>query len=797
MFQNIQLEMSLKPFRQTDDAYIQKVCMDLFDQWKPFVKNCPTVSVMLWTADGSEILDYKSDLDEQFEWADKVGGANPPGTCPPTDPKGIALHTRYYFYMQNPPKMTYRILKKIVNALKDAGHAVLGAEKNILVGETFDIGPEFAISSFKYQRHNEICLGSGMGWKCFVCSYATLHADDVHYAGFPDGIPEGLPFGTFFGRQSQHFLTDLDFDFIWFSNGLGFGREVWSTTGATFDGNRFDAEPAEEVKRISLEFWRLFKQECSFPVQTRGTNMSTGIDFSSDAVPLAEIYKENPGMLPPPNSPWAALDGDYGLELMGYMSRIAELPGNRYLFRYYIHDPWWANSPWYDRYGGQPHDIYLPLACARLDESGKIQTPTDCSLLSVDNCFGERPDACVNEPVPHMLKAIKDAPDAPSPFVWVYPFREYNEATTAQALNDMFSEDWFVRNIISNGFPLCTVVSTDHFLKHDKTLYAGSILVTPVPAAGTAIEQALLTYAKAGGKVIFYGRPERAGEELRRMINIAVTDDGLDGELPVTVYGKPMGVLKYGSLMCAGALRTALLSPAGEAELMAEAGGMPIATAGKNVVWMRGIVSSDYTGGSRLQYHDRTKYFCADELAREAAAHFGWDIRFTRMDESSPSPVNMIYRTDNALMFSTFNPDITVDTTVGTPLGAPVPIGIETPIRTNKSLFRFPKAGHYECRVFVEQADGFVKAYEMTPSSYQMRRRIGISGLKDATVRVFGEDYCKSNLQVTLNTPGGGCYLSDPFDGSYVTDEYGTCFELRHVTGHVEFSMPKPGIWEQ
>ena len=54
-----------------------------------------------------------------------------------------------------------------------------------------------------------------------------------------------------------------------------------------------------------------------------------------------------------------------------------------------------------------------------------------------------------------MLKAIKDAPDAPSPFVWVYPFREYNESTTAQQLNDMFSEDWFVRNIISSGFPLC------------------------------------------------------------------------------------------------------------------------------------------------------------------------------------------------------------------------------------------------------------------------------------------------------------------------------------------------------
>ena len=112
--------------------------------------------------------------------------------------------------------MTYGILRKIVAALKDAGHKILGEEKNILVGETFDVGPEFAISPFKYERHPEICFGSAMGWKCFVCSYATLHADTVSYAGFPTGIPEGLPFGTFFGRQSQHFLRDLGFDFIWF-----------------------------------------------------------------------------------------------------------------------------------------------------------------------------------------------------------------------------------------------------------------------------------------------------------------------------------------------------------------------------------------------------------------------------------------------------------------------------------------------------------------------------------------------------------------------------------------------------
>ena len=67
MLQNVQLEMSLKPFRQVDDASIDAVCRAVFEQWKPLVKDVPTVSIMLWAADGCEILDYKGNMDEPFE----------------------------------------------------------------------------------------------------------------------------------------------------------------------------------------------------------------------------------------------------------------------------------------------------------------------------------------------------------------------------------------------------------------------------------------------------------------------------------------------------------------------------------------------------------------------------------------------------------------------------------------------------------------------------------------------------------------------------------------------------------
>ena len=113
MLQNIQLAFSLKPFRKVDDAWIDAVCRTIFTHWKPLVKDVPTVSLMLWAADGCEILDYKKNMDEPFEWAKWVGGPNRGGderrAQMSLDPDAIGLHTRAYLYMQDPPVMTYGI----------------------------------------------------------------------------------------------------------------------------------------------------------------------------------------------------------------------------------------------------------------------------------------------------------------------------------------------------------------------------------------------------------------------------------------------------------------------------------------------------------------------------------------------------------------------------------------------------------------------------------------------------------------------------------------------------------------
>ena len=126
MFKDITLEVSLKPFKQTDNEYIHNVCKKIFRQWYPLLKNREEISVMLWTADGSEILDYSGNADDTFEWACYIGNANKPLSVSDDDMER-SIHSKKKFYMKNPPIMTYKILKNIVAAFKEEGQKAFPA----------------------------------------------------------------------------------------------------------------------------------------------------------------------------------------------------------------------------------------------------------------------------------------------------------------------------------------------------------------------------------------------------------------------------------------------------------------------------------------------------------------------------------------------------------------------------------------------------------------------------------------------------------------------------------------------
>src|SRR5690606_15617653 len=173
-FNNITLEASLKPFKVNEKQYIRAVATEMFTQWHSLLRHTDTISVMLWVGDGSEILDYKGTPDQPLEWAMYMGNPNTKHEVG-SGPKELSIHERAYLYLDNPPAFTYGDLKFIIHALKVAGMKVTG--KPIRVGATFDPGPEFAKSEFKYKKPPEILGGSAMGHKTFVDCYSVLKGD--------------------------------------------------------------------------------------------------------------------------------------------------------------------------------------------------------------------------------------------------------------------------------------------------------------------------------------------------------------------------------------------------------------------------------------------------------------------------------------------------------------------------------------------------------------------------------------------------------------------------------------------
>jgi hypothetical protein len=754
-FRRVTLEMSLKPFRSIDDRAIRSVCEHVFRQWAPLLQRADGCAVMLWTADGSEILDYRGKMSDEIEWARYIGSANPPKLPPNAVPSEVDIHQQARLYMENPPKITYATLKQIVQTFKTVGRALMG--KPVTAGATFDPGPEFARSPFKYARHAEILKGEWVD-----CS-ATLNADSEPYAAFPRGIPQGTPFGTFFGRQVQHFLTDLGFDYIWFSNGFGFSATAWSVKGVLFDGETFHPEKAAEVRARVLGFWKAFRQECpSFRVECRGSNLSTGADLSASGSPIGGIYDGGFNMVAPPNSPWAAIDGDFGLEVSGYLSHIAHLPpGEVFPFRFYTHDPWWLNSPWFDRYERQPHDIYLPLALARLNREGKVTPPSFLEFLTIDNSYGELPDECPNEVTPHILTAMDHFSDGPGLLTWVYPFREFHERVFGDSPRpgEVFFSDWFMRNAVNAGLPLNTVVSTDNFLAsfaRDPATYRDTILVTPVPDGGSHLEAVLLEHLRSGHSVFLYGPVAHASQTLLELLNLKLTTP-ISGELEIRSslasdllrYGKPATRMHHREVTSGGGIDTAVLLPgAANFEVCATVSegsservfALTRQVGSGRLAWVRGSLSSNITDAYLPQPDDPNKLFHAEYMMRYMLAKFGYELRVEKPTIGTRNPLVLVARSNNGFFFSGFCPSTLATIRLRFPHGAPILLGYETWIENGHSAYSMPRAWHLECRCFIDQAEaGEVSCVETTSEEIGIRRRFLMKGLKGATVHFHPE----------------------------------------------------------
>ena len=793
----------------------------------PILQRAQTTSVMLWIGDGLEILDFRGDLDAQFEWGYWLGSANKweeshelsfdkdeKNSDKEADEQGIGfgaaardpnaqgLHQRPRRYIENPARFDYRWLQSLLLDIKRLGAILTGTR--IEVGLTFDPGPEFTRNSFKYERHREICTAGDVYSNTFAPCTARLHADDVKYAGFPDGIPDDTGIGTFLGRQLECLKSELDFDFVWFSNGFGFGGETWSLRGALFDGAQFRPDKAACQRAEILRFWREFRDETALPVRTRGTNMSGGVDLSSDGVPQGEIYRTVTDLDAPVNSPWAALDKDFGLELCGWMSHAAQLPrgksGADYTYRFYAHDPWWMNSPYLDRYERRAHDIFLPSLVARLGEDGQVAPADWLSILSADNSHGQLPDAVAAEVSAHLIRARELAPDALPPLLWVYPLQEYEAAVFDKgAPQRVFPGDWFVRGAINAGLPLNTVADSQIFLQQFDAApakFAATTIVTPVPAPASPLRAALLQHAHGGGQVVLYGAINADDDELLGVLKLA-SAQALDGDFALELspqlrkaFADENIALKihHNATFSDGGLnlraRNADALAAATRDGQTRALAMRADVGNGTLIWLRGGVSIDQTKRSRLLPAplDPSRYFSTEALLRAVCEASGVALRFARPDANQRAPLATVGRSRGAWAIAVFNPD-RLPASWSLPPGAPVALGQSVEVAGQTARFTPPVAALFETRVFVEQsAASTVSLHEVPSVMAGVSRRWLVKGLRDATLRFFAPP-----------DAGEVTFLSDPvfpyFEGEFpVAERSGDYLELENLSGELLIS---------
>ena len=788
----VELELSLKPFVDTSDHGCREVARKLFRQWMPLILRGTSTAVMLWVADGSEILDYNGCEDDDFPWCQYIGIGNPTVDERTIDnpEQWLSLHVRPFPYRgpQKLRKFTYGELKRVINAIKEIGREMTGQE--IMVIETFDPGPEFAPSSFKFERHPEISRDSKIecttsdkkttsmvkGW---VNAAAILHGDTRSYAAYPNGIPEGTPFGEFLGRQARCFCDDLGFDGLWLSNGFGFAFNAWNWQGQVFDGKRFRTEDIEKTRVGIQRFWETFTGAFGDKIiEARGTNLSTAIDISTHGSPVDTIYSYS--FLTPPNSPWAALDYRFGLELVGYLSHIAETTDKGFLFRYYIHDPWWYNSPWFDRYGGNPHDIYLPLSTARLDADGNVTRPAGINLLSCDDSFGDLPERLPIEVIPHLNAGFDSFSDAPGLLTWVYPFHYYCEhGLRSGKPEDIFLDDWFMESAVDAGLPLGTVISDANLEKIDPEKLRHTILVSRVPDAGTAHEQGILKAVRAGLRILFYGSTRNASDELLALLRVTHADPlpGTDFTLSTTLtedtyeQGKISHTLRHVPLVSGGGL-IEVAAPDADVTVTArddlEERAYGTYNASAHVAWIRGSFPHNaYVNGQIPKLLDHEEFFPVGVLMRLALQKFDVRISFSAFKPNDKLPLLIFPASRGGYYQTGFSKNTTIRAALSLPYGAPIPITGDALVE-NDTAHITPKVwGHDELRVFVKQKErSSITCRWNAPESLLVDHHIVLDGLRDATVTFlatkdnyvqFGENLSyhlwKNNKEYTCPEP--------------------------------------------
>lgn len=761
----IALELSLKPFGRDDGRSFEACARHVITAWRPLLEAATEVSFMLWVANGSEILEWRGDLDQSLEWARYIGFCN--YTRDVYDARHHAHSRSSILYTEHPREMCYGDLKAIVNALHEVGAELL--DRRITIGATFDPGPEFAESPFKYNRHREIIVPkrvSGRPTFPMVDAAALLHADTQSYAAYPDGLPEGEPFALFLGRQIGEYCSDLGFDYIWLSNGFGFSAVAWDYLGPGFDGEHFlPDERARYLERFKQAWDDLYRGNSEIPMEIRGSNFAAGMDIAKDGVDFSWLYDTGYVRLPPPNSPWGALNFDFGLEIAGFLSRAVESPHGEYLFRYYPNDPWFWQNPWTDIFYGQAYDIYMPLATSVINSAGEITTPSTINFLTGDTEYGETDPLTGVQVAAHIRTALNDRPDDVGLITWIYPFEEYHRLATTGAAGqaEVFFGDWFVRSAINNGLPVATVGTPEAFDTLLSRRRTPPQTVAFLPTAVVRREEdaeRLFTWLEKGIPAILYGPSSSLHPSVLHYLGLEL-ETPLDGEFVLASAdnascrnGAVAGTLMHDPVGSAGGIAARFVgndTADGAAVLhysvTSKAGvrAYCVSTStkgGTQLTWIRGTnpfeTRPDASNLALKPTPQETRYFDVSKLGYEMLGRLGYTIEVQCEAPSTVVGQNaalmLFSRHNNAWYLSGYAAAPVGFVKLRFPEGAPVFHATFTRLEGGASFYPLARILHHECRVFVRQETGVIGCDTGARDEHHRELTLKITGLQDATV---------------------------------------------------------------
>ncbi|MEI6337206.1 MAG: hypothetical protein WCQ57_01325 [Verrucomicrobiota bacterium] len=814
----VQLELSLKPFLSADADEVESVTRSLVGMWASLLRHAGELSILLFVGDGTELLQYDGNFDRRFPWAQCIGRVSDRHKVPDEkDPQHLSLDGQPHPFRDRIPEYSYGDLRRIVQTMKTTAGRLTGLK--VTMGTILEPSGELVRSNWKYTQHPEV-LFSGQGHMGFnIDCTSVLHADTVSYAGFPQGIPEGTPWGRFFGRQSRCFMRDMGFDYLWFSNGYGFGRSpyAYGACGEFFDGRDFHPKGNVETRDKILAFWEMFREECpEYPVSLRGTDYMPGMDWVNHATPHRELLDGRFNTEQPPNTPWPALTSNYGMAMASYMGRMSFAKGG-IPYRLYTSDPWWANSAWVDSYNHSPHDIYLNLALAVIQEGGEVMTADSVAFLTVDTSWGEIPEWIPDEVIPHLKNALRHAPDQAGPLVWIYPFDEYESMTfdRPEQISHVFSGDLFIQESINNFLPLNTVVNSRVFIANQRLkadTRTDQIFIVPVPPAGKELEQTLLRLVRSGGRVLLYGALCDASKELMSMLHLqnreSVTGDfELDGipGLDLQPEGTDAGCMRHQPAISGGGL-TEVGDAGDDSQVLhtirargteAQRVVARVCRTGdenKGILgWIRGSSSVDVESGA-LRFRSMTpfrsdRFFRSEKMMRLLLSFYGMELALDREHPVECARHLSVSRHRNAFRFTLFSEERAMKARLRFPLGAPILEGESIELKNGAACYGFHRFLHAECRLFIRQNEGNrVSCRIVQPMSHQYKHRVNLGPLKNATVCFFPPDGNPDLARVLLNPDLRLLTIGEPFDSSLVAGETGCHLEIQNVTGLLSFA---------